>query len=148
MGTEREGFFRRRARTVTIGVQAVIADADQRVLLVRHGYREGWHFPGGGVELGETVLAAISREVREETGVVLESEPRLFGLYSHFDEFPGDHIALFVAERWSQPHVPPANREIVERRFFSLSAVPDATTRGTRRRLEEVFSGAKRATAW
>lgn len=48
---------------------------DGKLLLVRRGNppSEGlWSFPGGAVELGETVFQAASRETREETGVVAE----------------------------------------------------------------------------
>jgi len=139
---------RAKGAAVTLGVQAAVTDASGRVLLIRHGYRPGWHFPGGGVERGETLLSAISRELQEETGVVIAAPPRLFGLYSHFDKFPGDHIALFVVERWHQPRVPPPNREIAEQGFYPLASLPLGTSPQTRARLDEIFSGHEPAKAW
>ena len=113
----------RRRLIITLGVQAVIVDAERHVLLVRHGYRPGWHFPGGGAEKNETVEAALRRELLEETGVVLKEAPQLVGLYAHFDVFPGDHIVLYCAQDWERAHVPAPNREIAERMFLAEKTV-------------------------
>ncbi len=58
-----------------IGVGAVIWFGDQ-VLLVRRRQpprNDEWSIPGGGQQLGETVEAALRREVREETGLEIRS---------------------------------------------------------------------------
>ena len=54
-----------------VAVGAVILDAD-RVLLVQRGQeplKGEWSLPGGAVEVGETLEAAVVREVREETSL-------------------------------------------------------------------------------
>lgn len=54
-----------------VGVGAVVVQ-DDRVLIVKraHDPRKGeWSLPGGQVELGESLVAAVQREVREETGI-------------------------------------------------------------------------------
>ncbi len=134
--------------TITLGVQAVVVDAERRVLLVRHGYRTGWHFPGGGVERNETVEAALHRELLEETGIVLKGAPKLIGLYAHFDVFPGDHIVLYDAQDWERKHVPAPNDEIAAQGFFTTDNLPDATTEGTRRSIAEMFFGQDRSKTW
>ncbi len=53
-------------------VGALVVGPTGRVLLVRtHKWRERWGVPGGKIEYGETMAAAVRREVREETGLEL-----------------------------------------------------------------------------
>jgi ADP-ribose pyrophosphatase YjhB (NUDIX family) len=138
----------RLTRGLTMGAQAVVLDSERRVLLVRHGYRPGWHFPGGGVEKGETVASALARELQEEAGITLSEQPQLFGVYANFQSFPGDHIVLFVAREWRQDRVPPPNAEIREQGFFDAGALPEETTEGARRRIAEVLNGVPRSETW
>lgn len=138
----------RRADTVTLGVQGVIIDESSHVLLVRHGYRPGWHFPGGGVERGEDVEDALAREIREETGVIVCKAPRLYGVYANFQSYPGDHVALFVVETWRRDAIPKPNAEIAEQRFFSRDDLPETLVAGARRRLTEIFGGADQSEHW
>ena len=65
---------RRYPERPVLGVGALIFDGD-RILLVQRGnepYKGWWSLPGGGVETGERLEAAILREVREETGLAVE----------------------------------------------------------------------------
>lgn len=132
---------------VTFGVQGVVRDG-RRVLLVRHGYRRGWYFPGGGLERGETALGGLLRELQEEVGVLASASPRLIGIYTHFDQFPGDHILLYLLETWTRPHIPAPTYEIEEARFFDVEALPDEVSKGTQRRIAEIFAGSNRSLSW
>ncbi len=138
----------RLTRALTLGAQGVVFDDEGRVLLVRHGYRPGWHFPGGGVEANETILETVLRELEEETGVEAIGEPELFGLYTNFKAFPSDHIALFIVRDWRQLRVPKPNAEIAEVGFFTPSSLPDATIPAVHRRLLEIAQETPISSDW
>ena len=76
------------ARGLTLGVRGLVIDAERRVFLVKHSYVAGWHLPGGGVEPGETLAAALARELREEGNIELTAPAVLFA-----DLFQPPHIA-------------------------------------------------------
>lgn len=135
-------------RGATLGVRGMVIDADGRVLLVRHGYVRGWHLPGGGVETGETMLSALTRELREEGNIELTGAPVLHAVYFNRQASRRDHVALFVVRdfRRSAAHSP--NFEIAECGFFAREQLPDGTTQGTRARLAEVFDGAPVSEFW
>jgi len=61
--------------TPIVGVGAIVFDDAGRVLLVERGRPPGqglWSIPGGRLEPRETLAQAVAREVREETGLVVE----------------------------------------------------------------------------
>ena len=61
--------------TPVVGVGAIVFDGAGRVLLVERGRPPGaglWSIPGGRLEPRETLAQAVAREVREETGLIVE----------------------------------------------------------------------------
>ncbi len=138
----------RLTRGLTLGAQGVVLTRENKVLLVRHGYRPGWFFPGGGVERHETLQDALLREVEEETCVVPTGPAEFHGLFANIERFPGDHIAVFVVRQWQRDSIPKPNAEIAEQDFFDPGALPTATDSGTRRRLAEILDGQPPARHW
>ena len=97
-----------------------VAD-DGRVWLLRRGFDPGggrWTFPGGFVDLGESVEAAARREVREELAIDVELG-ELLGVYSRAD----DRVVLivFVALALGEPSTTPEASEV---RAFPMEALP------------------------
>lgn len=74
---------------VAIRVKVLLVNSKNELLL---GYpNNNYQFPGGHVEVGETLLDTIKREVREETGIELEiteAKPFVesFGYYKDYPE--------------------------------------------------------------
>lgn len=55
--------------TIRPSAYAVIIESDKVLLCPQW---DGWDFPGGGIEKGETIEQALLREVREETGLSVQ----------------------------------------------------------------------------
>jgi 8-oxo-dGTP diphosphatase len=72
-----------------VGVSAVIF-VEKSVLLVRRNKepaKDKWSIPGGAVELGESILEALARELQEELSVKIA----VGGLVGVFDKIFHDH---------------------------------------------------------
>lgn len=100
---------------------AIPVDAQGQVILLRRGFAPGrglWTFPGGFVELGESVPEAVHREIDEELGIAVDLGP-LVGVYSR----PDDRVVLIVyrALAIGRPQTTP---EAVEVRSFAPSEIP------------------------
>src|SRR5271157_952128 len=111
-------------RPMTLGVRGVVVAADESVLLVRHGYVPGWHFPGGGVEVGETFPRALERELEEEACVRWRQKPVLHGLYFNGHVSRRDHVAVYLIRDFEVMRRRAPDREIEEARFFPRRALP------------------------
>ncbi len=72
-----------------VAVAGLVTDDQGRVLMIRSPRRD-WEFPGGQVEEGEALVAALVREVFEETGLTV-SVGALVGVYSNVKS----HIVMF-----------------------------------------------------
>ncbi len=145
------GFFHlywRFARGLTMGVRAVVIDKDKRVFLVKHTYVAGWQLPGGGVEVGETVLEALKRELMEEGRIEVLGEPQLHGLFFNSFVSRRDHVAIFVVRQFRQDRMPEPNHEIAACGFFGTDKLPEDTTLGTRLRIAEVLDGKAPIATW
>jgi ADP-ribose pyrophosphatase YjhB (NUDIX family) len=135
-------------RPMTLGVRGIVIDEGDSVLLVRHGYVSGWHFPGGGVEVGETCVQALARELEEEARVEIRGAPVLHGLFFNARPSRRDHVAVYVIRDFAVLGERAPDREIEEARFFARSALPEGATAGTRARLAEIFDSVPVRDLW
>jgi ADP-ribose pyrophosphatase YjhB (NUDIX family) len=120
-------------KPITVGVRVFLIQ-EEKLLLVRHTYQDAWYLVGGGVQGGETLEQAIRREAAEEVGADLGAL-RLFGIYSSFYEGKSDHVIVFVCTEFTLTGV--TDREIERFAFFTLDDLPEGTSPGTRRRVQE-----------
>jgi 8-oxo-dGTP diphosphatase len=78
----------------TIEVAAAVIEKDGRIFATQRGYgefKDGWEFPGGKIEAGETPEEALRREIREELDTEIEvSEP----LLTVTCDYPSFHLIM------------------------------------------------------
>ena len=126
-------------RPMTLGVRVVAIKGEDEIFLIRHSYVPGWHLPGGGVDPGETCLAAMARELAEETPLRATGPAHLHGIFFNSSASRRDHVAVYIVRDFTIGPPRPADYEISEGGFFNRAALPEDVSAGTRRRLAEIF---------
>lgn len=77
-----------------IEVVAAIIHSDNKIFATQRGYgefKDGWEFPGGKVEAGESLENALKREIREELAVEIDVQ-RLFSTIEY--DYPNFHLKM------------------------------------------------------
>ena len=111
-------------------VLAVVARENQ-VLLVRRANPPDqglWGFPGGRIEPGETHLAAVERELAEETGIAGRAGPLIeaFDMLDHAADGTLQHhfVVLVVGCTWLSGN-PTPGEDALEAAWFDVSWLQD-----------------------
>lgn len=80
--------------TKTIHVVAAIIQSNHKIFATQRGYgefKDGWEFPGGKIEQGETPEQALAREIREE----LDTEIEVGELFDTVEyDYPQFHLSM------------------------------------------------------
>lgn len=78
----------------TVNVVAAIIIKDKKIFATQRGYgefKDGWEFPGGKVEKGETPENAIVREIKEE----LDTEIKVKEYFDTVEyDYPNFHLSM------------------------------------------------------
>ena len=101
-------------------------DGQMYVLLIQRGndpYKGYWAFPGGFLNMDETVARCAERELEEETGIVLIGM-QLVGIYSDVERDPrGRVITAAYAAMTTMPEAIAAD-DAAAAQWWPLNALP------------------------
>lgn len=117
-------------RLILPSARAIIRDADGRILLVRRRDNRHWVMPAGSLELGESIIECLKREVREESGlevmtatlIAVYSGPR----FAFTNAYGGEHQMLslvFRIDEWAG-ELATTTDETTDARFFAVDGLP------------------------
>src|ERR1700741_1959922 len=70
------------ANSLVPSTTAVVTDQHDRIVLIKRRDNDLWALPGGGMQLGESIVDTAVREVKEETGLDVEVTG-LIGVYTN-----------------------------------------------------------------
>lgn len=115
---------------------AVLNERDEILLLQQYRYpirALSWELPAGKIDDGETPLEAVIREVREESGLVIETAEEMgwfYPLNSCTTEKGYNFIARVSGQNLESADVSMQDEAIVDKRFVSLDAALEMIAAG------------------
>jgi 8-oxo-dGTP pyrophosphatase MutT (NUDIX family) len=137
-----------KANSLVPSVNVVVVNDDGEILLIRRSDNGNWAVPGGGIDLGESVMQAAVRETRGETGIDCEvtgivgiySDPRHVILYTSNGEARQEFsILLTAAATGGKPTLSDESSEV---RWVPRHALTGyAMDRSMRVRIEHYLAG-------
>lgn len=130
----------------TLGARAIIISPENKILLVKHTYQPHWYIPGGGIKKGESVKAALVRELQEEVGLTVFGEPEIFGIYHHIYLGVNDYPIIFIIKNYNIAQT--SSPEIEKIGWFDYNNLPEMVSPGTFRRLKEYFCHSPPSEKW
>lgn len=84
----------RQAAKKGVAAGTILLNGENKFLIVKPNYREGWLLPGGAVEQGESPREGAARETLEEVGLIVDPSQLLAVEYKKYDD--GREYAYFV----------------------------------------------------
>jgi 8-oxo-dGTP diphosphatase len=131
-----------RKQHVVTSVVAVIVDEAERVLLTRRAippFLDMWVMPGGKIDLGEPILRALHREVREEVGLEVAVDG-LVDVFEHLTPDTDHFVILYYRCRPLTHALKPNPAEVAEARWVPRAGLPSLSmTDGSRFILGRLF---------
>lgn len=107
-------------KSLRLGINCAVIDPDERVLLSRREDFNIWNLPGGRLDPGEMLDDAAAREVREETGIIVQID-RAVGLY--YTAGVG-RMTIAFAGHPTGGELQQTTYETRENRFFAANEIP------------------------
>ena len=104
---------------------------NEKVLLQKRADNGKWSIHGGAVELGETYLQGLERELKEEINVK-PINPQLMGIYTgknFYFEYPNgdkiyDSLCVFLVEKY-EGNLQMDNDDVADLQWFNLENLPE-----------------------
>ena len=123
----------------TKGAFAIIADTDNKILLVKRRDVPFWDLPGGTKEFSESEKDCVIREVEEETGLIIET----LYLVGQYDQIKRNDLQYIFYTKVIGGHLIESGPETKEIAFFNLKKLPINMIPLRRKQIKDFFKDSK-----